>query len=302
MDDATVERLAHQCPSCGRATPLTSYGPEPSLCVECQRSFGLLREEAPVEVEPPSGDDPPWGMLEAFGLLVASLLALLAAEIGAVVYVTLAARAGHPIPVGDAYLSDPTLTLVRICASGVGHAITLGLAYWIVTGGGRDPFLRTMGWGWRKGFGRATVLVAFGAVFLTNVGLAEVFDHYKLTPDSTPFDELLRMSASTRIAIGIFAVVSAPFVEEVVFRGVLYPAVARRAGRMFAIAFVSTIFLLVHAEQYAGEIAYLLPLGLLSVVLTALRAYSGSLLPSFALHLLFNLVQVVIILAAGGKA
>ena len=122
-----------------------------------------------------------------------------------------------------------------------------------------------------------------------------------MTPESTPFDELLRMSATTRIAIGVFAVVSAPFVEEVVFRGVLYPAVARKLGRTAAIFGVSAIFLLVHAEQYGGEIAYLLPLGLLSVVLTALRAYSGSLLPSFALHLLFNFVQVIIILAAGGK-
>ena len=81
----------------------------------------------------------------------------------------------------------------------------------------------------------------------------------------------------------------------------LYPAVARRVVRPAAICFVSGIFLLVHAPQYGGQILYLLPLGLLAVVLTALRAYSGSLLPSFALHLLFNFVQVVLILWVGGK-
>jgi membrane protease YdiL (CAAX protease family) len=240
-------------------------------------------------------------VFEALGLLVASLLALLAAEIGAVGYVVVAARAGQAIPTGDAYVTDPTLTLVRICASGVAHIITIALAWWVVTNGGREPFFANLGWGWRRGFGRATVVIAFAGIFLTNIVLHSIFEWLQMNPESTPFDELLKMSATTRIAIGVFAVVSAPFVEEVVFRGVLYPAVARKVGRTAAICLVSGIFLLVHAEQYGGEIAYLLPLGLLSVVLTALRAYSGSLLPSFALHLLFNLVQVVLILAAGGK-
>ena len=278
---------------------MTNYGPEPSLCVECQRSFGLFKPEAVVAAV--HADDPPWGVFEALGLLVASLLALLAAEIGAVGYVIAAARAGQAIPTGDAYITDPTLTLVRICASGVAHAVTLALAWWVVTNGGREPFFANLGWGWRKGFGRATVFVVFAGIFLTNIALSGIFDYFGMKPDTTPFDRLLEMSAATRIAIGVFAVVSAPFVEEVVFRGVLYPAVARKVGRTASIFVVSGIFLLVHAEQYGGEIAYLLPLGLLSVVLTALRAYSGSLLPSFALHLLFNFVQVLIILTVGGK-
>lgn len=277
---------------------MTDYGPEPSLCVECQRSFGLFKPE--LVVAKIQADDPPWGLFEALCLLVAALLALLAAEIGAVGYVVAAARAGQAIPTGDAYITDPTLTLVRICASGVAHAVTLALAWWVVTNGGREPFFANIGWGWRKGFGLATVCITFAGIFLTTIALGAFFEWMQMSPKSTPFDQLLKIPA-TRIAIGVFAVVSAPFVEEVVFRGVLYPAVARKVGRTAAIFAVSGIFLLVHAEQYGGQIALLVPLGLLSVVLTALRAYSGSLLPSFALHLLFNFVQVLIILTVGGK-
>src|SRR4029450_832140 len=101
-----------------------------------------------------------------------------------------------------------------------------------------------------------------------------------ISPVQTPFDELLKLPGP-RIAVGIVAVVSAPFVEEVVFRGVLYPALARNVGRIAGVLIVSPLFLYVHVDQYAGSIVLLVPLGLLSLVLTALRAYSGSLLPSF---------------------
>jgi membrane protease YdiL (CAAX protease family) len=284
----------HPCPSCGRPTPVTNYGPEPTLCVECQRTLGV--HKAP-ELEH-SPDNPHWGILEAVALLVASILALVATEIGAIGYIVYEGRMGLPIPVGQAVETDPTLTVVRIVSSGVAHVVTLLLAWYVVTDGGRDRFFRSIGWGWRPRFTPVTVVFIFIGIFVANVALALVFEKLGMKPDTTPFDELLKAPAA-RIAVAVFAVISAPFVEEVVYRGVLYPAVARRVGRIAAIVIVSTLFLYVHWEQYAGEAAYLVPLGLLSLVLTSLRAYSGSLLPSFALHLLFNAVQVSLILTTG---
>jgi membrane protease YdiL (CAAX protease family) len=257
----------------------------------------VLEEPAAPEATP---DDPTWGIPEAVALLVASILALLATEILAVGYIVVEGRMGRAVPAGEAVVTDPTLTVVRIVASGAAHLVTLALAWYVVTDGGRRPFFRSVGWGWRPRYGLATVVAIFAALFLANVVMAQVFQYFGLTPDSTPFDELLKMRGA-RIAVAVFAVVSAPFVEEVVYRGVLYPALARRFGRVAAILIVSAVFLYVHVDQYAGSIAYLMPLGLLSVTLTGLRAYSGSLLPSFALHLLFNGIQVAIILLAGSQ-
>ena len=76
----------------------------------------------------------------------------------------------------------------------------------------------------------------------------------------------------------------------------IYPAVARRFGAIASVVIVSALFLLVHAEQYASAPAIMVPLGLLSVALTTLRAVSGSIMPSVVLHLLFNGVQVVLLL------
>jgi membrane protease YdiL (CAAX protease family) len=298
----TESAVRHPCPSCGRPTALTSYGPEPALCVDCQRSFGLLREPGAARAAAPEAtpENPRWGIVEAAALLIASILALLAVEIGAVGYIVYEGRMGLPIPAGDALVTDPTLTVVRIVSSGAAHVVTILLAWYVVTDGGREPFFRSIGWGWRPRYTPLTVLSVFVAIFLINILLTRVFDVLGLTPQSTPFDELLKLPGA-RVAIAVFAVVSAPFVEEVVYRGVLYPALARRAGRVAAILMVSAIFLYVHVDQYGGAIAYLLPLGLLSLTLTSLRAYSGSLLPSFALHLLFNGIQVIFILFSDGK-
>jgi membrane protease YdiL (CAAX protease family) len=295
--EPAAERAEHTCPSCGRPTALTDYGPEPTLCLQCQRQLGVhLIRKAPE----PTPDDPRWGVLEAVGLLVASILALLATEVAAVGYILYQGRMGLPVPAGEAIVTDPTLTLVRISASGAAHLVTVALAWYVVTDGARQPFFKSIGWGWRPRYGPTLVLGLLVGIFVANLALAFLFDRLGLTPESTPFDELLK-APSARVAVAIFAVVSAPFVEEVVYRGVLYPALARNVGRVAAILIVSALFLYVHVEQYAGAVVYLVPLGLLSVVLTSLRAYSGSLLPSFALHLLFNAVQVTLILASGGK-
>ncbi len=248
----------------------------------------------------PSPDDPSWGIGEAVALLLASILALVASEIGAIGYLVVEARAGAPIPFGPDVQTDPNLTVARILASGAAHLLTFALAWYLVTNGGRDRFFEAIGWGWRPRYTLKSVTIVFALIFVVNTVLTIIFSELKMTPESTPFDELLKQPAA-RLAIGIFAVVSAPFVEEVVYRGVLYPAIARRSGRIVAIVIVSALFLGVHVDQYGGAVALLVPLGVLSVTLTTLRAYSGSLLPSFVLHLLFNAVQVALIFWTGAQ-
>jgi membrane protease YdiL (CAAX protease family) len=212
-----------------------------------------------------------------------------------------AGREGISLPSLEDVLSSPGLVMASILGSGVGHVITILLAWLVVTNAGRQPFFRSIGWGWQRGIGPATVLVAFGGVYAANLLFAVVFQWLDMVPKSTPFEQVLNLSFSTRLAISVFAVASAPFVEEVVFRGIIYPTLARRAGRLAGIFIVSALFLGVHIIQYDGAAAFLLPLGLLSLVLTTLRAMSGSILPSYMLHLTFNLVQVVLIMSGVGR-
>jgi membrane protease YdiL (CAAX protease family) len=92
------------------------------------------------------------------------------------------------------------------------------------------------------------------------------------------------------------AAVSAPFIEELVYRGILYSALQKTIGIQWAIIIVSILFAAVHVLEYYNNIGVILVISILSVSLTLLRAYTGKLLPCFIVHLVFNGIQAILIL------
>ncbi|MCS7250990.1 MAG: CPBP family intramembrane glutamic endopeptidase [Anaerolineae bacterium] len=94
------------------------------------------------------------------------------------------------------------------------------------------------------------------------------------------------------ISMGFLAVIVAPPTEELLFRGLLYPALAVRVGPMFSIYLVSLIFALFHLLTYGGTadqwfwIAQAFVIGL---TLTGLRARTRSLWPPILMHMTLNL-------------
>lgn len=88
--------------------------------------------------------------------------------------------------------------------------------------------------------------------------------------------------------VGFSAVLLAPFLEEVLFRGLLFSALRKNLREMWAMGITSLLFLLLHLEQYSYPPGLVLLL-LLAFALTWLRARSGSLWPAVLLHMGFNL-------------
>ena len=66
-----------------------------------------------------------------------------------------------------------------------------------------------------------------------------------------------------------------------------------------AIFVVSLLFAGVHVLQYKNNISVIVMITMLSIVLTVARAVTGSMLPSFIIHLVFNGIQSVVIVAGG---
>lgn len=236
--------------------------------------------------------------MAAVGLLVASLFAMLAAAFTApIAYLAYLTALGRPVPFDalagatrgeiGAELVMPSLSLQAIA-----QLVTLLVAWVVVTNGGQRGFFESIGWTWTE----RVRLPHIVALAITLQVFTFVFGQLVPEPKDMPFSKLLESSVAAKLVIAALAVATAPLVEEVVFRGVLYPALARPLGRIGSILVVSGIFLLIHFDQYSGAIGVMVPLGLLSVTLTALRAYTGSLLPSFALHTVFNGITVVFIL------
>jgi membrane protease YdiL (CAAX protease family) len=135
-------------------------------------------------------------------------------------------------------------------------------------------------------------------------------------PEDTPFQSLLRNPSSLAI-IGVFSVTFGPLMEELFFRGFLYPVIARRveifarlfntpnAARTAGIytgVFISALgFTLIHGSQYAYSWASLLLIGIVGLVLGTVRAVRGSVGASFLVHAAYNgAIMVLVGLATGG--
>jgi len=89
-----------------------------------------------------------------------------------------------------------------------------------------------------------------------------------------------------------FAVVVAPLLEEIVFRGLLYPAIRARYGAIAALVFTSALFGLVHVQ-----INVVIPLGIFGLFLGVLVERTGSILPCVVAHVAFNglaVAQIVV--------
>ena len=103
-------------------------------------------------------------------------------------------------------------------------------------------------------------------------------------------------SAGARYAIAALAVLTAPFVEEFIYRGVLYSALQRAIGVNAAVVFVLALFTLIHVPQYWPNVGVISAVALLSIVLTIVRAFSGRLLPCVVIHMSFNAVQALLLI------
>ena len=91
-------------------------------------------------------------------------------------------------------------------------------------------------------------------------------------------------------AISFFAVVVAPLVEEIFFRGILYATLRSRWGIAAAAAASSLVFAILHFH-----LAALLPLFALAVVLCLAYERTGSLPACIVAHSLFNSMSILLI-------
>jgi uncharacterized protein len=192
------------------------------------------------------------------------------------------------LPKGEVIPVD--LVIFLLVATMIAQLVTLWVAYRFVG----PPFWQKLGWHWHPRF-------RLPQAVLTTIGVLVVIVVFiNLLPQKpTSFEKLLGSSVYARVGTVILAVALAPLVEEVIYRGILFAALYKKWGAQVAVIAVATIFLMVHLPQYWGNWAIIGSLGTLSLAITLVRAYTGSILPCVAIHLLFNSVQSIVILLQG---
>ena len=242
----------------------------------------------------PDPDRPHWGLLGGVCMWVLSVVLPQILPIPFIFTERSAGRLPSPEDIAAGNLGV-RLVVASIVATALGHIIVLVACWAVVTQFGSRPFFATLGWGWgRLGVmgGLLLVPVSIGAVFLVST-LAQL-----VLPESetTLFTQMLRSSDLARYLVAALAVLTAPFVEELIYRGMLYSGLRSRLPAAVSILIVGSIFTLVHVQQYWGAWASLVGLSTLSLIMTLVRAYTKSLLPCVMIHLIFNMIGATSIL------
>ncbi|KXK05963.1 MAG: CAAX amino terminal protease [Acidobacteria bacterium OLB17] len=241
----------------------------------------LAVHPTPIHQDHTRPNDPPWSLPVGIGVWVLSVLAILLAPLFFVFPYYALKGVGIPAEPDK----DPTVILLSLIAVVPAHLFTLLICYPVVTKGRRFPFFETLGW--RLGNFRwwHFVLVIIG-FFVLMSAISAVF------PESdNELLRILRSSPTAAYAMAVLATLFAPFVEELVYRGVLYSAFERATGSIAAVLIVTFLFAGIHYPQYWGSSGSIIAITLLSFVLTAARSISGNLLPSVILHFVFNGLQ-----------
>ena len=151
----------------------------------------------------------------------------------------------------------------------------------LVTGKYRTRFWPAIRWNWPGIAG-----VSFVGVGVLMLGF-DLFARFLPMPKNTPFDQFFDRPFDAYLTAA-FAVTLGPLMEELFFRGFLYPVVARRLGVAAGILLTALPFGLMHLVQYGYSWGAVLIVFLVGVVLTAVRAMTKSVAASFLAHVGYN--------------
>jgi membrane protease YdiL (CAAX protease family) len=187
-------------------------------------------------------------------------------------------------------LQNPVLTMLASAIFFQGAAILL-----------THFFLRSHQTNWREGFGLANdpfkcVLLGTGIGLIALVPTLELqaicirlFESLTLHPQQQEAVTILSHidSLPQRALLGVSTIFVAPIGEEILFRGILYPAI-KRFNPQLALWATSILFGLIHTN-----LASFVPLTLLAVLLVYVYEYTGNLLAPIAVHCVFNAANFI---------
>jgi len=157
----------------------------------------------------------------------------------------------------------------------------------LIEGKYNAPFGSAIRWNWPKSEWK---LIAIGGAMLL---LLNVLENVLPMPKDTPFDKLFERPRDAYL-LAVIAVSLGPLVEELFFRGLLYPVLARRWGIAWGIFLTALPFALMHMPQYGYAWGALLVIFIVGVVCGVVRAVTHSVAASFLVHVGYNGTQMLI--------
>jgi hypothetical protein len=186
---------------------------------------------------------------------------------------------------------------IEIIGQMAAYLVLLGYMYILVTKErGQPRFWDAIHWNWPL----ATGWFLLGGATLQAVFLVVEWQLKRFVPKETPFDLLLRRPISM-LLIAVFSITLGPLMEELFFRGFLYPVLRRRFGVLAGILITALGFGAVHASQYGYSWLSVTLIFVVGVVLALVREKSNSVAAGFLVHAGYNAtIMMLVFLATDG--
>jgi len=268
--------------------PLSSAAPQtsaPASSDPFSPAPAALANGAPVPIMPPPVENPVWSGWDVLVIAALTFVTMIVLQLAVLL-------GAHWWRYPHESLSDvaqkPILLLV---SQFLIYAAVAAFMVMLVEGKYHVPFWQAVRWNWPRGVWQ---LLGLGVGLLLILSLLQSL---LPMPKDTPFEHLFDRPRDAYL-ISLIAVTLGPLMEELFFRGFMYPVLARRFGVVWGIILTALPFGLIHLPQYGWAWGAALVIFLVGVVCGVVRAMTKSVGASFLVHVGYNGAQMVIAVVA----
>lgn len=260
--------------------PLESTLPEqaaimPAVIDQGAERVLLIPEELPAQ--PSREVFPPWSAWDAAAVLCFTLASVFLFSMIALGLGHVLTRNQH-VPLGEL----ATNPIVVIGSQIAAYPIVIFFMMVLVRGKARDRFWPAIRWNWPSALVPAFLLGGMGFALAVEFG-----SRWLPIPKSLPMDKLFTNTAGAYL-MAAFGVTLAPLLEELFFRGMLYPLLRRAWGVTVGVIVTGGAFAGIHAQQLGYSWGPMLTIFAVGVVFTLVRERTNSVAASFLAHCGYN--------------
>jgi uncharacterized protein len=233
--------------------------------------------DVPPEIQPPglppAPEDPPWSGFDVLTVVGVAVISLVILPLIVVVFAH--AFVFPKLSVSEIVQVPEVILAVQLLIYAVVFALIFRLMRLRA-----GQFWAPLRWNWPHAW--AGFLLLGALLYFGLMGLGQLLP----IPKHLPIDRFFQTSREAAM-MSVLSVTLAPFMEELFFRGLLYPVLARRFGVAASIFLTGAAFGILHGAQLKYSWAVLI-IFIVGVVLTAVRAYTKSVGASFLVHAAYN--------------
>lgn len=235
----------------------------------------------PIILPPPKPRFPAWSYWDVLAVLVFTVVCIFVFSVIAL-FIAKTMPGYHNLSIAELTAKVATNAQVIVGAQAAAYLFVLAFIFMLVRTRARQPFAPAIQWNWPGPW--VPAFVAGGIV------LALVIDglsRFLPIPKSLPMDNFFN-DATSAYMMAAFGVTLAPLLEELFFRGLLYPLLRRTFGLVVGVLLTALAFACIHGAQLGYAWAPILSIFVVGVVFTVVRHRLNSVAASFLMHCGYN--------------